>query len=105
MLCDNLEGWEGERGGRFKREETYVYLRLIHADVWQKPTQYCKAIILQLKINKFLQKEVETIKLVVQRSMFHIKMLPMGKKKKKSHWAKFVLDLFWSILLSLFILP
>ena len=53
MLCDNLEGWEGERGGRFKREETYVYLRLIHADVWQKPTQYCKAIILQLKISKF----------------------------------------------------
>ena len=25
---------------------------LIHADVWQKPTQYCKAIILQFKINK-----------------------------------------------------
>ena len=40
-------------GGRFKSEGTYVYLRLIHIDVWQKPTQYCKAIILQLKINKF----------------------------------------------------
>ena len=24
---------------------------LIHVDVWQKSTQYCKAIILQLKIN------------------------------------------------------
>ena len=35
---------------RFKREGTYVYLWLIHVDVWQKPTQYCKAIILQLKI-------------------------------------------------------
>ena len=23
-----------------------------HVDVWQKSTQYCKAIILQLKINK-----------------------------------------------------
>ena len=23
----------------------------IHVDVWQKPTQYCKVIILQLKIN------------------------------------------------------
>ena len=34
-------------------EETYVYLWLIHVDVWQKPTQYCKAIILQLKISKF----------------------------------------------------
>ena len=30
---------------------TYIYLWLIHADVWQKPTQYCKVIILQLKIN------------------------------------------------------
>ena len=39
-------------GGRFKREKTYVYLWLNHVDVWQKPTQYCKAIILQLKINK-----------------------------------------------------
>jgi len=25
----------------------------VHGDVWQKQTQYCKAIILQLKINKF----------------------------------------------------
>ena len=31
----------------------YVYLWLIHVDVWQKPKQYCKAIILQLKINKY----------------------------------------------------
>ena len=37
-------------GTRFKREWTYVYLRLIHVDVWQKPTQYYKLIILQLKI-------------------------------------------------------
>ena len=27
-------------------------LWLIHVDVWQKPTQYCKAITLQLKIHK-----------------------------------------------------
>ena len=41
-LCDNLEGWDGEEvGGRFKREGTYVYLWLIHVDIWQKPTQYC----------------------------------------------------------------
>ena len=37
-------GWEA--GGR---------LWLIHVDVWQKPTQYCKAITLQLKINNFLK--------------------------------------------------
>ena len=45
-----LEAWEV--GGRFKREGTCVYLWLIHADEWQRPTQYCKAILLQLKINK-----------------------------------------------------
>ena len=33
----------------FRMEETYVYLWLIHVDVWQKSTRYCKAIILQLK--------------------------------------------------------
>ena len=36
-------------GGRFNREGTYVYLRLIHVGVWQKPTVFCKAIILQFK--------------------------------------------------------
>ena len=35
---------------RFKREEIYV-LWLILIVVWKKPTQYCKIIILQLKIN------------------------------------------------------
>ena len=35
-LCINLEGWDGEEmGGRFKREGIYVYLRLIHVNVWQ----------------------------------------------------------------------
>ena len=32
---------EWEEGGRFKRERTYVYLCLIHVDVWQKLMQYC----------------------------------------------------------------
>ena len=41
-------GWEMD--GVFKREGTYVYLWMIHVNVWQKATQYCKAIILQLKI-------------------------------------------------------
>ena len=54
VLCDNLEGWDGVgRGGRFEREGTYVCLWLIHVGVWQRPTQHYKAVILQLKINKF----------------------------------------------------
>jgi len=41
-------------GRRFAREGAYVYLRPIHVVVRQKPMQYCKVIILQLKI---LEKE------------------------------------------------
>ena len=33
-------------------EGIYVYLWLTHIVVWQKPTQHCKAIILQLKKKK-----------------------------------------------------
>ena len=64
-LCDNLDGWDGIGGGKEVQEEgTYVYLWLIHVDVWKKPTQYCKTII-PIKINK------STLKIV-------------KKKKKKS---------------------
>ena len=49
VLCDNLEQWDGEKDRRGFRKGTYVYLWLIYVDVWQKPTQYCKAIVLQFK--------------------------------------------------------
>ena len=49
MLCDNLEERDGMGGSRARG-----HLWLIYADVWQKRTQYCKAIILQLKINNLL---------------------------------------------------
>ena len=38
----------GEMGGRFKMEGLYVYLWLIHVEVWQKTEKFCKLIILQL---------------------------------------------------------
>ena len=41
-------GWGGS-GRQAQEGRTYIYLWLIHADVWQKPLQLCKAIILQLK--------------------------------------------------------
>ena len=48
-LCINLEEWDGEGDGRgFKREGIHVYLWLIHAEVRQKTTKFCKAFILQL---------------------------------------------------------
>ena len=60
MLCDNLEGWDGGGGWREVQEGgTYIYLWLNH-DIWQKQTQYCKAILLQLKRNK-LKKFYQTV--------------------------------------------
>ena len=50
VLCVNLEGWDGrEVGGMFKNKGTYVYLWLIHVDIWHKSTQHCKIVILKLK--------------------------------------------------------
>ena len=60
-LCDPIDG--SPRGspvpgilqartlewGAIAFSGTHVYLWPIHADVWQRPSQYCKVIILQLK--------------------------------------------------------
>ena len=50
VLWDNPEGWGGEGGRRgFQDGVIHVHPWLIHVDVWKKPSQYCKVIILQLK--------------------------------------------------------
>ena len=46
-----------EMGGSSKREGIYVYLWLIHVEVLQKTAKFFKAIIFQLKKNKF-KKEI-----------------------------------------------
>ena len=49
--CNHLKKkWTNGVGGRFKREQIYIYLWLIHVDVWQTPMQYYKSIIPRLKI-------------------------------------------------------
>ena len=49
----NPEGQDGVGDGReVQKEGTYVYLWLIHVEIWQKTTKFCKAIILQLKKKK-----------------------------------------------------
>ena len=54
-MREGRRGGEGGMGrgmrGRFRREGIYVYLWLIHVEVWQKTAKFCKAISLQLKIN------------------------------------------------------
>ena len=50
-------GWGGRwEGGLGAGVGAYAHLWLIPVDVWQKSTQYCKAIILQLKISIFFFK-------------------------------------------------
>ena len=62
-----MGGMGREVEGRFKREGPRVCLWLIHADVRQKPTQYCKAIVLQLKINKFSKESEMLLSLKTQQ--------------------------------------
>ena len=51
----SLTSWRSgmgqEVGGSFQKEGDIYLLILIHAHVWQKPRQYCKVIIPQLKTN------------------------------------------------------
>lgn len=49
-------GGDGVEGGRAGQKRTCVYLWLVPADVWQKPTQHCEVTIPQLKVNKKEQK-------------------------------------------------
>ena len=47
------DGVEKEVGGVFRIGETHVYLWPIHVDIWQKKSQDCKVIILEL--NKLIK--------------------------------------------------
>ena len=71
-------GWDV--GGRFKREGTYVYLWLIHVGAWQKPTQYCKAIILQLKMDILKKKQhpevTEWVLTLISNSVMSVESSP-----------------------------
>ena len=58
MFCDKLEGQNGV-GGRGKVQEGGDTCTCIF--VWQKPTQYCKVTILQLKKSK--KKKMHTLAL------------------------------------------
>ena len=53
-----------------------MYLRLIHVDIRQKPTQHCRGIILQLKTNNFFLKNIP---------------LPTPEKRRKQSKVKLAL--------------
>ena len=80
-------------GGSLKREGTRVYRGLTQVDAWQKPTQHCKAIILQLKKNNKKIK-LKTKKpcsgnfskqqeIVVDRGVWHAEIHCVSKSRTK----------------------
>ena len=74
MLWDNLEGWDGVGGGREVQEggSTCIFMADSRCCI-QKPTQHCKAIVLQLKKKAFLNNQCvqdKNIKMVtIQNTM------------------------------------
>ena len=92
----NQGGIVWEVGGRFERDGTHVYSWLINAAIWQKPTQYCKVIILPWKISKFkLKKQYRKIDCYAKDGLdsagvFRIrdsnKIRKGDKARKKSSW-------------------
>lgn len=50
MLCDDLEGWDGDsERGLLPREGVYAYIQLIYIVVRPKRTQHCQSVMLPLK--------------------------------------------------------
>ena len=84
-------GMRRQMGGRFKREGTYVYLWLIRAAVWQKPTRYWKAIILQLKINKIVFKREPETRSALHRTGCHQASLSLSRNHEPGRSPRFSL--------------
>ena len=85
VLQDNPQG----QGGGFRMRQEHVYLWPIHGDVWQKSSQYCKAIILQLKLINFQEKSL------------CIAMETINKMNRCTDWEKlFVNDVTDKVLVS-----
>ena len=61
MLCDNLEVFYVVAGGRESQEGEDICMPVADVSVWQKSTQYCKAIVLQLEINFFKNGRAEEV--------------------------------------------
>ena len=59
MLCDELEGWDGGRGGREVQEggDMCIFMADSHCCM---ATRHCKAIIFQLKINSKISLKVQS---------------------------------------------
>ena len=80
-LWDYSEGWGGEGGGKWAQNGGHMHLCLIHINVWLKPSQYCKVIILQFKLLINFKKDSD--KTQVLHAINKIGCRGYIKKKKK----------------------
>ena len=53
-----LEQYREDQHGPCEKMTRRFVKSSIFFDIWKKPTQYCKPIILQLKINEFISKNL-----------------------------------------------
>ena len=51
VLSDNLDGWDGV--GSLREVQVGEDIHILMTTSWQKPTQYCKEIFLQLIFLKY----------------------------------------------------
>ena len=90
----SVSTWRGgmgrEMGGRLQREGIYVYLWLIHVEVWQKTTKFCKAIILQLKKKNVAVKKgpLTTLKYMSITERASAEMLCLPSKAWQLNWGQ-----------------
>ena len=81
LLWDSPKGSGGEGGGRGVQERwgggIHACLWAIHVDVWQKPSQYCKVIILQLNLKiKYLRSipKKRNVLLLYKQKRFYLQL-------------------------------
>ena len=79
-------------GGTFKREQTYVYLWLIHADVWQKPNTVLQSNYPPIKNNKIVFTKNVTVLSKDEMALLHSSLFKsyqqFGNKFWKCHQRK-----------------
>ena len=83
----------GGKGGSRGRENIYIYIKLwlLRVVVWQKPTQHCKTIFLQLKkkrSNSIIRFETHVLVFKFSKVMSRPRKLVLSTKQELGSWRE-----------------